>query len=371
MHENDPGRADILCALGDNLEGSFDYNSKPQDLHDAVTSYRSAIALIPENNMLKPKRLMRLANLLRRPERPDAVHDLDEAIGMLKHAATLSQDGQPDAHEIYASLAGEFEARFALSGSITDIHDSSLSLMKGARHAQTPPMTKFSYAYRAVEILELHPSLQESISLLDAYECIADAYPQAQIAWLGKNVIDRLRDLSLLPFPARGAAAAAISCGKFARALEWLEEGRNIVWGQVFRLRSSGDELRQLHPDIAARLAALSRALESASLEHSGDITFFDLSQQSGLPRVRLPDPHMHYAAQRKLAMEYEGLLRQVQSLDGFQRFLKPRPSAELIAAAANGPVVLVNLHERRSDCHALILLPTEDIRPVTLSRFS
>lgn len=124
-----------------------------------------------------------------------------------------------------------------------------------------------------------------------------------------------------------------------------------------------------MHPDIAARLAALSRALENASLETSGDISFFDVSNRSGLPRVRLPDPNQ--AARIKLAMEYNSLLRQVQSLDGFQRLLKPRPSAELIAAAVDGPVVLVNLHERRSDCDALILLPTQDIRHVALPRFS
>lgn len=161
---------------------------------------------------------MRLANLLRRPERRDAAHDLEEAIDLLRRAAALLQGGQPDAYEIYASLAGAFEARFATSGSMNDIRDSCLSLMQGAQQSTTPPMSKFSYAYRAVEISEMYPSLQESTPLLGAYECIADAYPQAQIAGLGKNVIERLRDLSLLPFPVSSHLIwEARSCSRVAR----------------------------------------------------------------------------------------------------------------------------------------------------------
>lgn len=362
--------ADLYSALGDSLEGRFDYHSRKDDLEDAIASYREAIEIIPDNDATKPKRLTRLADLLRRrSEGSDEVHTLDEAMDLLRRAVKLLPPGHAEAHGILASLAGLLEARFALSREESDMREACLSLMQAAQQAATPPLTKFGYAFRAVEILESYPFLGGCFPLLRAYECIIEAYPQAQIASLGKNIIERLRALSLLPFPARGAAATAIASGRLALAVEWLEEGRNVVWGQVFRLRNAADELREHHPDIADRLAALSRQLESVSIEYSGSISFFETSEHSGLPRVRMPEPNQ--GIQYKLAMEYEVLVQQIQSLDGFQRFLKPRPFAELVAAATEGPIVLVNLHERRSVCDALILLPAGNIVHVPLPRFS
>ncbi|KAH9936570.1 CHAT domain-containing protein [Fomitopsis serialis] len=218
--------ADLYGALGDSLEGRFDYQGRKDDLEDAIASYRHAIKILPITTRRNPSGSCALRT--------------------------------------YCVVALKSQA---------------------AQEPATPPLTKFGYAYRAVELLELYPFLEGCFPLLRAYECIIEAYPQARIASLGKNIIERLRALSLLPFPAKGAAAAAIASGQLALAVEWLEEGRNVVWGQIFRLRHVAGELSEQHPDIADRLAALSRQLESVSMEYSGSISFFDTSDHSGLPR--------------------------------------------------------------------------------------
>ena len=52
----------------------------------------------------------------------------------------------------------------------------------------------------------------------------------------------------------REAAAAALDSGLPEIAMEWLEQGRLIVWGELFQLRSSYEELSSEHPDRARRL---------------------------------------------------------------------------------------------------------------------
>ena len=56
----------------------------------------------------------------------------------------------------------------------------------------------------------------------------------------------------------------------------------------------------------------------------------------------------------RRKAREWDDVLAEVRALDGFEHFLAAIPYAELAAAAADGPVVIVNAS--RHGCHALIV---------------
>ncbi|WP_191842615.1 CHAT domain-containing protein [Catellatospora chokoriensis] len=58
------------------------------------------------------------------------------------------------------------------------------------------------------------------------------------------------------------------------------------------------------------------------------------------------------------LAREWDDLVEQVRALEGFEDFLRPPPLENLLPAATNGPVVIVNVSQRR--CDALILSADE-----------
>ncbi|WP_169734132.1 CHAT domain-containing protein [Hamadaea tsunoensis] len=64
------------------------------------------------------------------------------------------------------------------------------------------------------------------------------------------------------------------------------------------------------------------------------------------------------------LAREWDGLVEQVRRLDGFEDFLEPPPLATLREAAAEGPVVIVNVSRWR--CDALVVT-TAGVRSVRL----
>lgn len=143
------------------------------------------------------------------------------------------------------------------------------------------------------------------------------------------------------------AAAAAISLGKPNLALEWLEQGRSIVWGQILQLRTPLNDLHQRHPDAADELERVSRALESAGTSRIPN----QLSLSNpGTPLREVAQTH------RRLAEEYERVVGFIRRLPDFGDFLLPKKCASLCSAAVSGPIVVVTPYDDR--CDALILLP-------------
>ncbi|KAG9120916.1 hypothetical protein FRC07_003357 [Ceratobasidium sp. 392] len=182
-----------------------------------------------------------------------------------------------------------------------------------------------------------------------------------QVVWLGTTVQDRygyiaseVRDL------VTAAAAAAIQSRQYSLAVEWLEQGRSIVWNQTQHLRTPLDDLRVAHPGLADQLQEICTRLEAASIPHKMDLT---LNQNQSTP---------YEAAQvhRRSAENYDQLLESIRSLDGFEGFLRPIPSSILIKNLGNRTVVIINVHKTR--CDALVVRPcSEDITSVSLTRFS
>jgi hypothetical protein len=60
----------------------------------------------------------------------------------------------------------------------------------------------------------------------------------------------------------------------------------------------------------------------------------------------------------RELAAEWDQVVTEIRAQPGFEWFLRPPPFEELLAAAGQGPVVLVNVSDIRSD--AILLTPGE-----------
>ena len=181
------------------------------------------------------------------------------------------------------------------------------------------------------------------------------------MAWLGQTISQRHKAVQSIAGIANEAAAAAIALGKFDIALEWLEQGRSIVWGQLLKLRTPVDELHNVRPDLALDLVRISRELDSAGTR--------DFQPKSS---DQLTSVSLHQAAKThyQLADQWEALLTQVRDVPGFEDFLRPKKLAQLLKAAQFGPVVYINVHESR--CDALILKPgRNDVIHVPLERLS
>src|SRR5262249_33976901 len=98
-------------------------------------------------------------------------------------------------------------------------------------------------------------------------EAAVDAYSMAVgllpvLAWHGLDRATREEHLTGQRGLAADAAALAIAASQPVHAVEVLEQGRSVLWGQVLRLRSDLTALAAQHPDLAAELDAVRNALD-------------------------------------------------------------------------------------------------------------
>ncbi|KAK0493976.1 hypothetical protein EDD18DRAFT_1402949 [Armillaria luteobubalina] len=182
-------------------------------------------------------------------------------------------------------------------------------------------------------------------SALEAYKVALDLLPQ--VAWTGKSIAAWHRKLVEYGSIVNGAAAYALQLGYTDTALEWLEMGWAIVWGQLHNLHSPADILSDAHPHLAERLSQVAVALGKVT---SRDI---DLEDFKGLTTEEIAREH------HCLATEWDSLVEEVWALPGFEDFLEPKRLSSLKNVAKLGPVVLVNIAPMT--CDALILCSNQD----------
>ena len=159
------------------------------------------------------------------------------------------------------------------------------------------------------------------------------------------------------------AAAIAISAEQYNTALEWLEQGRSIVYNQLLQLRTPIDTLHAVQPTLANDLLCIAKALEHTS-NHRMDIQVPLTPLDRQLSMEEIAQDHHH------LAGEWEILVERARGLPGFADFLRPRKLAQLLRAANAGPVVVLNVHECRCDALALVS-GLDDIMHIPLDSLS
>ncbi|KDQ49329.1 hypothetical protein JAAARDRAFT_200961 [Jaapia argillacea MUCL 33604] len=158
---------------------------------------------------------------------------------------------------------------------------------------------------------------------------------------------ERHRELTEAGSLARDTASAAIKAGKFETAVEWLEQGRSVVWGQLLQLHTPINELQQVQPQLAARFAQVSNQLQQTSTpSHTSEA-----GNQHSLEEVA--------QEHRWLTAQWEAILGEIHGVQGFDRFLLPKPFSQLKGAVHSGPVVILNAST--TQCDALVMLPDLD----------
>lgn len=148
------------------------------------------------------------------------------------------------------------------------------------------------------------------------------------------------------------AAALAIECGDFQTAIEWINQGRSIVWDQLSQLRFPLEGLERVNVKLAEKLRATAKELAVSSTQTQ----FQDVSVlSSGTERVRDMALANEGQKHRKLAVDWETGIAQAQSLPGFDKFLLPKEYDYLSKAASDAIVVIINADWKR--CDALVII--------------
>lgn len=161
---------------------------------------------------------------------------------------------------------------------------------------------------------------------------------------------------------ASDAAALAIGRGEADRALALLEQGRGVLLAQGVENRTDVSRLRTLAPDLAAEFERIRDRLD----EPPGPAPAPDIVLSGPGTAFRGAHEAAAVAEERlALARRWDGLLDEIRALPGLEGFLRPPTVPELTAAAAGGPVVVVNVSPYR--CDALVVTAGAGIDVVPL----
>ena len=172
------------------------------------------------------------------------------------------------------------------------------------------------------------------------------------------NIIDA-SDLTM------SATAAALGAGQNDTALEWLDQGRCLVWNQIHQLRTPIENLHSHDPSLANRFREVATALEASG---SRQTKFLLFSQETMSEMITSQDETKRHA---ELAKEWNELLDRIRTLPNFSDFLRPPTASSLLKGLpCNGHVVIFNIHEKRCDALALVSGADEPFH-IPLSTFS
>lgn len=270
-------RNSLLTSRGNVLQIRFQAAADASDGRAAVAAYREAVDSTAEGD---PQRALMLNNLgtcqLRRALADPASQELDEAIATLRQAVHAGDLQTPTGAQATANLAAALlqKARSAPSpasgtGADTDTNagpghgraDYAEPLALFAELSTTrsaPPRSRLQAAVFAAQISVLDGNLARSA---DMYTAAVELLPRT--AWHGLN--QAVKEQALIDHTGLGSDAAAIQIagGMAGRALELIEQGRNVLWAQQLQHRATDARLEAAYPEHARRLRDLAQALDA------------------------------------------------------------------------------------------------------------
>ncbi|KAF9000845.1 CHAT domain-containing protein [Cyathus striatus] len=264
-------------------------------------------------------------------QRTDNLADLDACISYHERALEM----MPDTHFYYiyslTSLAATLEARYRKVDSVADL-SKAIELYQ---HAALNPTGITSRRLAAAMSWARALNRLNEPGALYGYGLAIELLPT--VAWLGETVSERHHKLNAWSSLVNEAAAVSISWNRLDLAIQWLEEGRNIVWNQLNTFRTPVDDLHDIRPDLADELRRISKALDQLGSRSAKQADRMTLDQKSNV--------QVEARMQRDLAEKWEDTLHIVRTLEGFGDFLRPAKLSKLLEMKRpGGTVVVINI---------------------------
>ncbi|TFK24032.1 hypothetical protein FA15DRAFT_742899, partial [Coprinopsis marcescibilis] len=346
-----PGHADLpacLSNLGNSFNSRFERTGDLPDIGKAIASLERAVELTPPGHADLPARLNNLGNSFRgRFKRTGDLPDIGKSIVSLQRAVELTPPGHADLPVYLRNLGSSFSLRFDNTQSFDDL-DKALAYYKRAGTSSAgPPSVRFDAAQEWA--LLSHDHFPDSPETLLAFETAVRLVPV--IAGLEQTVQHRHSTLHSISTFTLLAAAAACSLERPEKALEWLEQGRCLVWSQLNYLRTPLDDLRVVNSSLANRYSDISKALEIAGSRTSESAMCPPTSTSDSVSAAEEALSHL------KLAAEWNSVLATIRTtVPGFENFLMPPPCSSLLQNLPDtGPIIIINVH--KDSCDALALM--------------
>ncbi|KAF8838030.1 hypothetical protein BDN67DRAFT_934483 [Paxillus ammoniavirescens] len=354
----------VLCQnYGHALVKLAGHRDSVHHLDVAIALYEEAMARSPSDHYDQPLRIMKLAEAVhKRGKILLCSNDIHIAMDLLRGLIRTVPEGQL-LQTVYLQSASTAKAMYDLS-KLTAVEENFMEeafryYEKGARYSPGHSFELVSAALEWAEFAdEMHHSsalraYQTSLDFLDKHVVSAASVKHRHETILEHRLARHTKSL------ADNATACAISEGRLEVAVELSEQGRGLLWSQMARIRTPLDSLRSADEDgrtLASEFERISSQLMRSSVPVSNGVL--------SVSRLSLEEDARRY---RQLSKELDAIVERIRAKEGFKSFWRPMPFHNLQEAASGGPVILINVSQRR--CDALIILHNEPPRLVPLPR--
>ena len=356
-----PGRSKYLSILGTALLRRFERIGNLADLDAVITASQQAVAESPADH---PGRAMYFSilgtALQRRFERTGNLADLDAAITVGQQAVAASPADHPARAMYLSNLGSTLRIRFDRTGDLADL-DTTIDLLRRAAAVEAA-----SARVRAIAARGWGRTAADGLRWQEAVAGFAAAAElQGRAAPRSLTRADQEHLLEELGGLGADAAACCVHAGLPDRAVELFEQGRGVLLGQALDTRTDLTALTEQYPDLAARFTVM-----RDNLDRSDDPAGPPSGMPTGMDGAAID--HLAEAARRGIerrratARAFDQVMTEIRDLPGFHGFLRPPQVTELLAAAAEGPVVVVTVS--RFGSYALILTDSGVLDPVLLT---
>ncbi|KAJ3505303.1 hypothetical protein NLJ89_g7491 [Agrocybe chaxingu] len=343
--EGHPRLAAWYNNLGNSFRTRFWRTRELPDIARAISYHQRAVDLTAEGNVYLPMWLTCLGNSFgTRFEHTEDLRDIETAISHQQRAVDITPDGHAGLPLFLHNLADSFRLRFAISKDEQDILQAISVWRRAATQNVGHPSTRLDSARRWAMLSEEH----NGPDTLEAFRVAIGLL--SQVAGLEQTIHSRHKSLADMSDLTASATAAAFAHGALEDALAWLEQGRCIVWNQINQLRAPVDRLRAYHPSLAGRFLQVGRALEASAYRQQESTAI----SQAVTPQTITIQEETH--AHVQFAGDWDRILAEIRAIPGFHDFLQPPNASYLLSRLPQeGPIVIFNIGQKRSDALALV----------------
>ncbi|KAL2845203.1 CHAT domain-containing protein [Aspergillus pseudoustus] len=332
-------RAGYQMSLGNRLTQRYDFHGQEADLNEATRLYESAIENTAVGHETRRGALNNLAaNLIRGSEKSEKKHEqLSRATEAAHKAAEETPRDHPDRGTYLFNLGLILATQYEITGASTEFDQCVQAFKDVLECNNTRPMIRLRsaewlgtmFAYTGVWGQSAQ-FFRESLELIPMISPLSLPNSDKQ------HLLEGFSGMSSM------AAAAALNTATPAvEALGLLELGRGVIASLVMDMRADLSDLQVQFPDLASQFIALRDALDVPEAE-SG----FETSLWERRSRER-----------REKEQQFHEICSSIRLKDGFESFLCPPTPDQIMAAAALGSIIVVNISKVRSD--AFIITPT------------
>ncbi|KAL6798176.1 CHAT domain-containing protein [Trichoderma sp. SZMC 28012] len=352
MPHDHPEHTTILSNLGYLVSMRFKQTGSTDDMTQAISIYNKVVDSTPYNAPDRATHLDNLgASLLERFQQTRSEDDYNQAMRLSSEAVDLTPLDNPHRAFRLTNLAHCISMQCKQTKSSNNL-DHLIPLATTAWQSETsPPHERIRTAHALALMLILKGHWEESSQLLqEGISLLHTVSPRFS------NRADAQALISASIGLASTAASAALKAGKAPEdALRLLEQGRGIIASLLMDMRGDISNLQRQCPDLAEKFGLLRDELDmpnnnTISLTATSEVSLWELQRKR----------------RHELNNEFSEVIDIIRAQPGFSNFLQPPDVKELMGAAEQGPIIVLNTctYANRSDA---FLIQPDSIQLINL----